>query len=121
MNSFPPTSLTAIHFTMSGEKTEAKVFAHAKFNVSALLDLGKQIRRKACDCDLSQTPASGSLNWAITISFEDGVDWIFRSPRTYYGVDTETAGSLIASEAATLKYIRRNSSIPVPEVFAFRY
>lgn len=41
------------------------------------------------DRDLSQTPASGSLNWAITISFEDGVDWIFRSPRTYYGVDTE--------------------------------
>jgi len=72
---------------MSGKETEAKVLTHAKFNVSALLDLGKRIRRKACTCDLSQTPASGSLNWAITISFEDGVDWIFRSPRTYYGVD----------------------------------
>ncbi len=33
----------------------------------------------------------------------------------------KTAGSLIASEAATLKYIRRYSSIPVPEIFAFRY
>lgn len=106
---------------MSDKETEAKVFAHAKFNVPALLDLGKQIRQKACNCDLSQTPASGSLNWAITISFDDGVGWIFRSPRTYYGLDMEIAGSLIASEAATLKYIRRNSSIPVPEIFAFRY
>ena len=33
----------------------------------------------------------------------------------------EMAGSLIASEVATLKYIKRNSSVPVPEVFAFRY
>ena len=106
---------------MSEEETEAKVFAHAKFNVLALLDLGKRIRRKACNCDLSQTPASGSLNWAVIISFDDGLQWIFRSPRTHYGIDTEIAGSLIVSEAATLKYIRRNSSIPVPEILAFRY
>ena len=105
--------------TMPGNETEAKIFAHAKFNVTALLDLGKRIRQEACHCDLSQTPASGSLNWAITISFDDGVDWIFRSPRTYYGIDIEVAGSLIASEAATLKYIRGNSSIPVPEIFAY--
>jgi len=106
---------------MPGEDIRAKVFTHAKFNAPALLDLGSQIRGKACNCDLSQTPATGSLNWAITISFEDGMEWIFRSPRKYYGVNMKTAGSLIASEAATLKYIRRYSSIPVPEIFAFRY
>ena len=59
---------------MSGKETEAKVFAHAKFNIYALLDLGKRIRQKACNYDLSQTPASGSLEWAITISFDDGIN-----------------------------------------------
>ena len=32
----------------------------------------------------------------------------------------ETNLSLLASEAATLKYIKANSTIPVPEVFAYR-
>ena len=117
----PANLSTAIYVGMPNKKTGPKVFAHATFNVPALLDLGKRIRQRICDCDLWQTPASGSLNWAITISFEDGAEWIFRSPRTYWAVDMDTAGSLIASEVATLKYIRRNSSIPVPEVFAFRY
>ncbi|KAF2191286.1 hypothetical protein K469DRAFT_720275 [Zopfia rhizophila CBS 207.26] len=68
---------------------------------------------------MSQKPKSGSLNWAIILSFDDGVEWVFRSPRTHYGLDEETAGVLLASEAATLKYIRKHSSIPVPEVYSY--
>lgn len=57
----------------------------------------------------------------IFLTFDDGVEWVFRSPRTCYSLDEETAGVVLASEAATIKYIRENSSIPVPEVFYYRY
>lgn len=32
----------------------------------------------------------------------------------------ETNSNLLASEATTLKYLRANSAIPVPKVFAYR-
>lgn len=106
--------------TMSTRRHDANVFLHAKFNVHALVRLVERLRNRPCTCDLSQKPRSGSLNWAIILSFDDGVEWLFRSPRTYYGIGEETAAILLASEAATLKYIRENSSIPVPEVFHYR-
>lgn len=56
----------------------------------------------------------------MILSFDDGVEWIFRSPRTSYGIDEESAAILLASEAATLRYIRHKRSIPVPEVFYLR-
>ena len=98
----------------------AGVFQHARFNLQAVLQLAKQLRNIPCSCDLSQKPKSGSHNWAILLSFNDGVEWLFRSPRTSYGVDEDIAGILLASEAATLKYVRMNSSIPVPDVFYYR-
>lgn len=49
------------------------------------------------------------------------MEWIFRSPRYSRGdLDIETLGTVLASEAATLKYIKQNSLIPVPEVFFYR-
>lgn len=107
---------------MSNRRRDANVFFHARFDVHALLRLAGRLRNRPCTCDLSQKPISGSLNWAIILSFDDGVEWIFRSPRSqkFYGIDEETAGILLASEAATLKYIRNKSSIPVPEVFHYR-
>lgn len=89
------------------------VFKHPEFNVPTLLALGERHGWKACSSNLSQTRASGSLNCAITISFEDGVEWIIRSPRTCFEVDVKTAGILIASEVATLNYIRQDRSILV--------
>lgn len=58
----------------------------------------------------------------ISLVFDDGVEWVFRSPRPYkyYGLTEEIAATVLASEAATLKYIKANSSIPVPEVFSYR-
>ena len=66
---------------------------------------------------------AGSLNWAIVIVFEDGVECIFRSPRSgRHGIVNEkSASKMLASEVVTLKYIRSHSSIPAPEVFAYRY
>ena len=64
---------------------------------------------------------SGSYNWAVTVRFEDGVEWIMRSPRSGYGqFPSEVTGQLLASEAATLKYLGHMTEIPVPEVYSYR-
>jgi hypothetical protein len=64
-------------------------------------------------------PKSGSLNWVIFISFDDGIEWVFRSPKSgLYGFySDETSSKIIMSEASTLMYLRAYTSIPVPEVY----
>ena len=53
------------------------------------------------------------------MAFNDGVEWIFRSPRPS-ALSDEYAARVLASEVATLNYIRTHSSEPVPEVFTYR-
>jgi len=100
----------------------ASIFKYAEFNKLALCRLASKLRGgQSCFCDTSQTPASGSFNWTILISFIDGVKWMLRSSRNDGGIKSdETNLILLASEAATLKYIKANSTIPVPEIFAYR-
>ncbi|KFA74842.1 hypothetical protein S40288_03523 [Stachybotrys chartarum IBT 40288] len=66
-------------------------------------------------------PKSGCLNWVIFITFDDGVEWVFRSPRSdllgFYS--DETASKILVSEASTLMFLKANTSIPVPEVYSF--
>jgi len=46
---------------------------------------------------------------------------VLRSPRDDDAIKSDKTNLLLlASEAATLMYIRANSKIPVPEVFAYR-
>ncbi|KAF2271256.1 uncharacterized protein EI97DRAFT_497351 [Westerdykella ornata] len=106
---------------MPAQPRDENIFLHAEFDLHALLCLAKRLRKRACTCELSQRPIGGSFNWTIVLSFDDGVEWIFRSPRTHraYGIHDDAAALLLASEAATLKYIKKHSSIPVPEVFYY--
>lgn len=99
-----------------------RIFAYADFNVDALCHLASKLRGgQYCVYDTSQRPASGTFNWSILVSFCDGVQWVLRSPRNDSEIECEeTRLPLLASEAATLKYIRANSGIPVPEVFTYR-
>lgn len=97
-----------------------RVLWHEKFNLPALLERASQLRNVPCCCDLPRRPISGSLNWVIFLTFEDGVEWVFRSPTTGdYDLSLEHAGELLESEVATLKYLKLNSSIPVPDVFDY--
>ena len=99
-----------------------RIFRYSQFNLDALLALAYALRDQPCTSDKSKPPMAGSLNWAILVSFDDEVEWTFRSPRS--GRDThlsdESACRMLASEAATLKYIRAHSLAPVPQVFAYR-
>lgn len=107
---------------MPSQSGRATAFQYAEFNAPALYRLVSSLRGgQRCSCDTSQVPACGSFNWTILISFYDGVEWVLRSPRDDGAIKSdETNLSLLASEAATLLYIRANSSIAVPEVFAYK-
>lgn len=94
---------------------------YSKFNLPALLEHAGQLRNIPCFCDVTQRPQCGSLNWAIFLSFDDGVEWVFRSPAAEEDdISMEVAGELLESEVATMKYIKENSSIPVPNIFEYR-
>lgn len=100
-----------------------KPYLIPKFSLEALLTLASSLRNRPCTCDMSKPPMSGSMNWAIIVTFDDGVDWILRSPHSGIRavIDETYACKMLASEAATIRYIRSHTSVPVPEVFAFRY
>ncbi|EEQ31642.1 hypothetical protein McanMca71_004402 [Microsporum canis] len=92
---------------------------HGRLNVPALIRLAKRLRNTTCTYDPSQTPLAGCFNWAVVLSFDDGVEWLLRSPRTSYALNETTAGAVLVSEVATLRYIKQNSSIPVPDVYHY--
>lgn len=99
------------------------IFVYAEFDLNALLTLATSMRGRAVKCDRSQYLAEGAMNWALEISFDDGVHWIFRSPKINECGSTMTEAStfkLLASEAATLIFLKEKTTVPVPEVYSFR-
>src|SRR3954465_12424005 len=99
-----------------------KIFSHAKFDLNALLSLSRSLRGKPCTCDVSKAPKTGSLNWVIFIAFDDGIEWVFRSPRSgvHAILSDQSASKMLLSEASTLKYLKAYSSFPVPKVYSFK-
>jgi len=57
-------------------------------------------------------------NFSIPLTFDDGTEWVIRFP-----LKTRTAFALmnrkILSEIATIKWLKRNTSIPCPTIHAF--
>ena len=92
--------------------------------MEALLKQASSLRLNVtCYCALDQKLMVGSLNYAIILTFEDGVEWVFRYPASVAcqtNPDPKIAEDLLASEVATMKYVRENTSVPVPEIFAYR-
>lgn len=102
-------------------RQKSNIFFHADFNLRHLVKLAEQLRPQPCTCNESQVPKVGALNWVIFLEFQDGVEWVFRAPCSSYGTTKDITRRLLASEAATPKYISEHTSIPVPEVFHYRY
>lgn len=101
-----------------------EIFKYAYFNVDALLSLAYSLHGRAAWCDLATPPQAGSLNWTILVYFEDGVKWIFRAPRLkikHFMPDCKSILNMLSSEAATLKYLKAHTTIPVPEVYSYKY
>ncbi|OAA61774.1 Protein kinase-like domain protein [Niveomyces insectorum RCEF 264] len=89
-----------------------------KFDLSKLLALAAKLRGRPCHCDRDQPAMNGGMNWAISLTFDDGVDWIFRSPEPYTFSD-DVLAKMLVSEVATMQCIKEHTSIPVPDVFSF--
>ena len=93
---------------------------HTKFsNVS--MDAVKMVVssvRGGMDCNVSDEFGSGVDNVAFKVTFADGIDWICR----VHGEDEKDAKvyttSKLDSTVATMRYIKHNSSIPVPSIYA---
>lgn len=54
--------------------TRPKIYAYANFNLDALLSLAIRLRGLLCSADPSTRPKTGSLNWVVFITFDDGIE-----------------------------------------------
>lgn len=99
-----------------------RIYYFASFNLEALLSLSEQIRGRKCTCDVTAMPKCGCLNWVIFVTFDDGIEWVFRSPMAGRNkiYSDETSSKIVDSEASTLMYLKTHTSIPVPEVYSYR-
>lgn len=107
--------------------TNNALFTHAEFDLSELLLLARKCRLARehrdvlCSCDKSRRPESGSLNWAIFLLFEDGIEWVLLSPLKSDYISAATTAKLLESKVATMKFLRNKSSVPVPDIYDFKY
>ncbi|KAI9868351.1 MAG: hypothetical protein M1813_005794 [Trichoglossum hirsutum] len=75
-------------------------------------------------CSIGPKFVVGSKNLVKIVEFADGVKWVVKLPLPHpdiYRMDGNATNRLAAlrSEVATLKFLRTNTAIPVPEVYAF--
>ncbi|CAG8098334.1 unnamed protein product [Penicillium olsonii] len=66
------------------------------------------------------SPMFGSFNLLYPVIFEDGLRWLLKVPATgtpdqFSDADAES----LRSEALTMRLLRKETTIPLPEVFAF--
>ena len=69
-------------------------------------------------CTIAQEPMAGAYNLAYAITFSDGVTWIARIPG--HGTPSrfrELDARKLDIEYQTMRYIKANTTIPIPEVF----
>ena len=102
-------------------KEDFPLFKYSEFDVRALCELATKMRRGiSASCDLNQRPKRGGFNWAVFILFEDGLQWVLRSPvQNHPDLSDESVFKLIASEAATILYLKTYTDIPVPAVYSY--
>lgn len=71
-------------------------------------------------CRLLSRITCGSYNAVFTLLFADGSFWVLKVPANGHEQCWDThAAEALTSEAFTMRLIKRETTIPVPEVFAF--
>ena len=71
-------------------------------------------------CKLILPALFGSYNILFPLEFSDGIRWLCKVPITgYKGQYDELAAKALTSEAMTMRLLRRQTTIPVPEVYSF--
>ena len=71
-------------------------------------------------CTLQPEPLYGSFNILFRLDFSDGVSWLLKVPaRGHPGTFNESDAEALKSEALTMRLIKSQTTIPIPEVYAF--
>ena len=71
-------------------------------------------------CSVSPEPLNGSYNLAYLVTYEDGAQWIFKIPANgYHACFDQVAAEALRSEAQTMKFIKQQTTIPLPAVHHF--
>ena len=71
-------------------------------------------------CQVDNVPVSGSFNLVYFITFDDQQRWVLKVPgQGYDGTWDELASKALTSEAGTMRLIKDQSNVPVPEVYGF--
>lgn len=71
-------------------------------------------------CRLLSRITCGSYNAVFTVLFADGTMWILKVPANgHHQCWNAPASEALKSEAFTMRLIRRETTIPLPEVYAF--
>jgi len=76
--------------------------------------------RDGMKCTVSEKVLSGSENVAFKVVFADNVEWVCRIHRD--AADTAPVYNVakVESTVATMRYIKCNSTIPVPTIYAYK-
>ena len=62
----------------------------------------------------------GSFHIAFVIKFSDGIKWLLKVPATgYNGRFTDIEARALTSEALTMQFLKRETTIPLPEVYSY--
>ena len=71
-------------------------------------------------CSIQKEPLWGAFHVLFIITFTDDVKWLLKIPATGYPdrFDAAAARSL-TSEALTMRYLKRETTMPLPEVYHF--
>lgn len=72
------------------------------------------------DCFILSPPVLGSFHILFRIKFGDGAQWVLKVPATGHPdrFDASDAKAL-TSEALTMRLIKRETTVPIPEVYSF--
>lgn len=104
----------------------------ASINLDSLPGYASRVRRRyqyrnrqECSaativCEVLSPPLCGSFNILFPLEFTDGVRWIVKIPATGYRERyDEISARALKSEALTMRYLKRETTIPIPEVYSF--
>ncbi|KAI5840870.1 hypothetical protein DFP73DRAFT_633757 [Morchella snyderi] len=71
-------------------------------------------------CTLVSPPLCGSFNLIHVLNFSDGVRWVLRIPlESSQSSEFCTTGRRLESEVMTIHFIRKNTTIPIPDIIKF--
>ena len=76
---------------------------------------------RSMKCRVAFPPLYGSYNILYPIEFSDGAQWLLKVPATgFRGRFNEADGRELRAEALIMRLLKRETSIPVPEIFDYQ-